>query len=99
MDVTTQLKLAVKTGEVTVGYKQALDALKAGRAKMLILSSNCPPTFKQRIRTLTAASKLPLYLYHGSSLDLGLACGKRFAVSTVTIKKPGDSDILRLVEA
>ena len=98
MDINTQLKLAVKTGEISFGYKQTVEAVKAGRSKMAIISSNCPQSFKSEIQNLSATSNHPIYFYKGSSIDLGLACGKRFAVSTLTVKKTGDSDILRLVE-
>ncbi|MEM4246582.1 MAG: 50S ribosomal protein L30e [Candidatus Bathyarchaeia archaeon] len=99
MDVETQLKLAVKTGEVSFGFKQALEAAISGKAKMIILASNCPPQFRRKIQVAAETSKIPIHLYKGSSLDLGFACGKRFAATALTVKKPGDSEILRLVEA
>ncbi len=99
MDINTQLRLAVKTGEVAFGFKQALEAAKGGHAKLFIFSSNCPSRFKDEIQIVASSTKTPLYYYKGSSLDLGLACGKRFGISTLTIKKHGDSDILRLGEA
>jgi hypothetical protein len=32
-------------------------------------------------------------------VDLGMVCGKRFAVTALTVKEPGDSDIMKLTEA
>lgn len=98
MDINTQLKLAVKTGEISFGYKQTVEAIKAGRSKMTIISSNCPQSLKSEIQNLATTYNQLIYFYNGSSIDLGLACSKRFAVSTLTVKKAGDSDILRLVE-
>ena len=37
-------------------------------------------------------------LYKGSSVDLGMTCGKRFAVSALTVKEPGDSSILDIAQ-
>jgi large subunit ribosomal protein L30e len=38
-------------------------------------------------------------IYNGTSLDLGAVCGKPFEVSALSIKEPGDSNILKIVEA
>jgi large subunit ribosomal protein L30e len=98
MDFNTQLKIAIKTGDVYFGYKQTLKASKTGIAKLLILSSNCPLSFKKEIQNISALSNLPIYNFDRSSIDLGLACGKRFPVSILAIKNPGDSDILKIGE-
>ena len=41
-------------------------------------------------------SSVPVHIYPGTSIDLGSACGKNFVVSALTIKEPGDSEILKL---
>jgi len=41
-------------------------------------------------------SAIPVHIYSGSSIDLGSACGKNFVVSALTIKEPGDSEIMKL---
>ncbi|RLG95322.1 50S ribosomal protein L30e, partial [Candidatus Bathyarchaeota archaeon] len=42
-------------------------------------------------------SGIPLIVYDGTSLELGAVCGKPFTVSAMTIREPGDSDIMKVV--
>ena len=98
MDINTQLKIVVKTGELSFGYREALKSSRLGRAKLIIYSSTCPNTYKKSLQSVATEMSIPIYPYKGSSHDLGLVCGKRFAISTLTIKKQGDSDILKIGE-
>jgi large subunit ribosomal protein L30e len=43
-------------------------------------------------------AEIPVSVYKGSSLDLGAVCGKPFEVSALTVKEPGDSNILKITE-
>jgi large subunit ribosomal protein L30e len=43
-------------------------------------------------------SGVPIFDYPGTSVDLGSACLKHFVVAALTIKEPGDSEILKLAE-
>ncbi len=98
VDVNKQIQIAVKTGKVTLGVKEALDAARFAKAKLLILASNCPVQDKADIIQYAKQSSLQVYNYQGTSLDLGSACGKPFVVAALTIKEPGDSEILKLAE-
>jgi large subunit ribosomal protein L30e len=99
IDVNKQLKIAVKTGKVEFGCKSALDAARAGKAKLIVLASNCPERYREDIAYYAKLSQIPIYVYSSTSIDLGAACGKPFAVSALTVKESGDSEILRLAEA
>ena len=79
------------------GSKQALDAAKSGKAVALITASNCPLELLADIRRYSALSKIPLYVHSATSLDLGAACGKHFAVSALTIREISDPDVLRMI--
>ncbi len=98
VDVNKQIQIAVKTGKVSFGVKQALDAARFCKAKLLILPSNCPAQSKADITHYAKQSSLPIFTYAGNSLDLGSACLKPFMVAALTIKEPGDSEILKLAE-
>jgi large subunit ribosomal protein L30e len=92
------LQIAVRSGKVALGVKEALDAARFGKGKLLILSSNCPARDKQDIVQYAKQSGLPFFDYAGTSVDLGAACLKRFVVAALVVKEPGDSEILKLAE-
>jgi len=98
IDVNKQLQIAVKTGKVALGVKQTLDAARFAKGKLLVLASNCPAQHRADIVQYAKQSSIPIFEYPGTSADLGSACLKRFVVAALTVKEPGDSEILKLTE-
>ncbi|MEM2841884.1 MAG: 50S ribosomal protein L30e [Thermoproteota archaeon] len=98
MDVNRQIKIVVKTGKVEFGRKKAVEAAKTGKAKLVIIASNCPDDYKKDILYNAKISELPVYVYPGSSLTLASVCEKPFVIAAMTIKDVGDSEVMRLVE-
>ena len=96
IDVNKQIQIALRTGKVALGSKEALELAKFAKAKLLILASNCPEDERADIVYYAKQSTIPVYTYSGTALDLGSACGKNFVVSALTIKEPGESEIMKL---
>jgi len=99
IDIDKAIATAVKTGKVSFGANSALQNAKTGKAKMIILVSNCPKALYEDIEYYCKLSNVPVISYKGSSLDLAALCGKSFTVSALSIREPGDSEILRLMES
>jgi len=93
MDINKALRSAVSTGKVYFGIKEAKKACKAGSAKLIIISSNCPSHYVDDINKF---KKISTYNFKGSNIDLGSTCGKPFPISVLTILKPGKSTIMQL---
>ena len=84
----------MKSGKTNMGYKNVLKAIRYGKAKAVILSSNLPVIRKSELEYLCILSKVkPLY-FGGNNSDLGTACGKLFRISCLAVLDAGDSDIL-----
>ena len=98
MDVNKQIRMAVKTGKVDFGSKTALSSATLGRAKLLILAKNCPQEYRDNIVYDAEHSEIPIYVFQGSSLDLGALCEKPFPVASMVVREPGDSEVLKLAE-
>jgi len=98
IDVDKAIGTAVKTGKVLLGVKKAMESVKLGRAKLVVVASNCPKNVMEDINYYGRLSGVPVVIYKGTSIDLGAVCGKPFVVSALTVREPGDSDILRLGE-
>ena len=94
MDISKQLKIANTTGELLFGQRQAIDACAEGDAKCIILAANCPQEYIDDL-----AAKHPEVTMHRTVMvnrDLGVASGKPFSVSTITVVNAGDSELLTL---
>jgi len=98
IDVDKAISTAVKTGKVSLGASSAVQSAQTGKAKLIILASNCPKSVRGDVEYYSKLSKVPLIIYKGSSLDLAAVCGKPFSVSALSIREPGDSEILKLTE-
>jgi len=99
IDVNKAIATTVKTGKILFGTNNAIKNAKTRRAKLIIVASNCPQKIREDIEYFCKLSNIPVTIYNGTSIDLGVVCGKPFKVSALTIREPGDSDILKLAEA
>jgi len=99
IDINKAISTTVRTGKVLYGANNAIRSARAGKAKLILVAANCLQKIREDIEYYCRLSNIPMIIYNGTSIDLGVACGKLFMVSTLTVKEPGDSEILKLVEA
>jgi Ribosomal protein L30E len=92
--MNSRIKLVMKSGKASLGYKAALKCMRKSKAKMVLISSNCPPLRRSEVEYLAMLAKTKVHHYNGDNTALGTACGKLFNCSILTITDPGDSDIL-----
>jgi large subunit ribosomal protein L30e len=97
VDVNKQIRMAVKTGKVGFGSKDAIASTGSARAKLIILAKNCRDTDREDIIHSAEQSEIPIYVFQGSSLDLGAVCEKPFPISAIVVREAGDSEVLKLV--
>jgi large subunit ribosomal protein L30e len=98
IDVDKALATAVKTGKIVFGSDEAIRSAKTGKARLIVVASNNPSSIREDLEYYGKLSQIPIVTYRGNNVDLGIVCGKRFAIAALTVKEPGDSDILKLTE-
>ena len=94
MDVDRGIRVAVDTGDVTLGSEKSIQSLKLGKGQLVIVAANSPKDIVEDVEYYAKLSEIPSYTYEGSSVDLGSVGGKPFTVATLIINDPGDSTIL-----
>eukprot|EP00308_Calcidiscus_leptoporus_P003964 CAMPEP_0119353630 /NCGR_PEP_ID=MMETSP1334-20130426/2741_1 /TAXON_ID=127549 /ORGANISM="Calcidiscus leptoporus, Strain RCC1130" /LENGTH=112 /DNA_ID=CAMNT_0007366953 /DNA_START=52 /DNA_END=390 /DNA_ORIENTATION=+ len=94
-NINARLALVMKSGKAVLGHKSTLKSLRLGKAKIVLISSNCPPLRRSEIEYYAMLAKTAVHPYAGNNITLGTACGKMFRTSVVTVIDVGDSDILR----
>ena len=97
--INSKLQLVIKSGKYTLGWKSTMKAVRAGKAKLILVAGNCPPLRKSQIEYYTLLSKTGVHHFAGSNNDLGTACGRFYRVSVMAITDAGDSDILTTLDA
>ncbi len=98
MDIGFQLRRAMETGDVKVGFRSVEKSLLNGRSKLVIIAEKVPERMKLRIEYLAKIANVPVYVYKGGSLDLGELIGRPHFVSVISVDDPGDSSILELAK-
>merc|ERR1712113_1297649 len=58
--------LVMKSGKAVLGYKTALKSLRQGKAKLVLISSNCPPLRRSEIEYYAMLAKTAVHPYAGS---------------------------------
>ncbi|KAH8116387.1 50S ribosomal protein L30e-like protein [Phellopilus nigrolimitatus] len=96
--ISSRLALVVKSGKYSLGYKSALKQMRSGKAKLVLISGNCPPLRKSELEYYAMLSKTTVHHFAGSNVALGTAAGKLFRVGVMTISDQGDSDLLTIAE-
>ena len=94
LDIAKSLRTAIKDGKVSIGAKNTLKSIKRGDNQLVILASNCPQRFCDKI-TSESVSTVNLEM---SSVEIGSMCGKPFTISALSIIDAGSSDIMSIRE-
>jgi len=92
MDFNASLRKAVKTGTVFLGQNKTQECIEEGKAKLVVVAKNSPESVKNIVKEID----IPVYVYEGSSVQLGKACGMPYVVSALAVVEPGESDILNV---
>ncbi len=97
-DVNRELQKVVNGGELLIGAKETVKALKRKEAKLVIYASNCPEELRDKFKDADSgeAEEVSYYKYPANSLELGLACGKPYSIASLCITDAGESELLRL---
>ncbi|KAK9727111.1 hypothetical protein RND81_05G258500 [Saponaria officinalis] len=93
--INNRLALVMKSGKYTLGYKTVLKTLRSSKAKLVIISNNCPPLRKSEIEYYAMLAKVGVHHYSGNNKELGTACGKHYRVCCLSVIDAGDSDIIK----
>ena len=94
MDIDRGIRVAVDTGNVTLGSEKSIQSLKLGKGQLAVVAENSPEEIIEDVKYYANLSEIKLIVYEGTSVDLGSVCGKPFTVATLVINDPGDSTIL-----
>ncbi|CAD7769700.1 50S ribosomal protein L30e [Candidatus Methanoperedenaceae archaeon GB50] len=87
VDTDKILRTVIKEGKVVIGAKETIQSVKDGKAKLVIVSSNCPSSVREEIGVDNFIE------YGADNIELGTACGKPFAISALAILEADETDI------
>jgi len=98
VDIGKSIRLAVDTGKVKFGSREAVHAALNGEAKLIIVAGNCPATVKNDLEYYCNMSQLSTLKFAGTSVELGSICGKPFPICALVVNDAGTSDIMDAIK-
>ena len=69
MDVDRGIRVAVDTGDVTLGSEKSIQSLKLGKGQLVIVAQNAPKDIIEDVEYYAKLSEIPYYIYEGTSVD------------------------------
>ena len=93
MDLSTQIRLTVKTGKVSIGFRRVQRELWEKKPQYLVVATK---PFREEIKELERIGQtkgIPIIRFDGTSTELGSASGKPFPVSALVIYEEGSADL------
>lgn len=96
--VARAIRQCVDSGKVEFGANFGLKHALLGRAKLLVLASNCPREIAEDAATYCKLSGIPVIAYEGTSLELGTVAGKPHPVAVLTVLDAGNSQIMQFAK-
>jgi large subunit ribosomal protein L30e len=97
VDIGRELQVAINTGKVVIGFEETKKAVLAGTPKMVILAANAPKWARDDIEYYAKLAGIPIFVFPGSSIELGAAAKRPHRIMAVAVVDPGQSEILKLV--
>jgi large subunit ribosomal protein L30e len=97
-DIGRELQVAMNTGRVVIGFEETKKAVLAGTPKTVILAANAPRWAREDIEYYARLAGIPVFIFPGSSIELGAAAKRPHRIMAIAVIDPGQSEILKLVE-
>ncbi len=98
VDLARELQTTLRTGKVVIGSRRTIKAVLNGKPKLVIVAANAPTDVRRDLEVYCKLANIPLYVFPGTSWDLGGLCRKPFMVAALAILDPGESSIMDLVK-
>mmetsp|Transcript_39348 Transcript_39348/g.78859 ORF Transcript_39348/g.78859 Transcript_39348/m.78859 type:complete len:111 (-) Transcript_39348:1659-1991(-) len=96
--ISSNLRIIVKSGKFSMGYRSTLRNLKDGKCKFIIVADNCPPGRRLELEYYSMLNKCNIHHFYGNNSELGIACGKVFRCSCFGIMEFGDAELSTFIK-
>jgi len=87
MDLTDIIKAKTKENKVILGYNTVMKLIKNGNPELIVVANNLPDEKRKIMEHNAKIAKVELKEYPNDGVNLGLVCGKPFAVGVLAIKR------------
>lgn len=94
MDIETEIRRAVDSGKVLIGFRECEKNVLKGIGKLLIVSKKLDEKKREKLKHIADVSEIPCIELEKGPMELGAICGKPYRASVMLIIDPGKSKVL-----
>ena len=94
-DLSNDIRLAIDSGKVALGVNNASKSILSKSAKLIVIASKNKSGRMGDMMHIAKLSGIKVEVFEGTSMDLGVVCGKPYSVSVLSVIEPGNSNILK----
>ncbi|MGC8662353.1 MAG: 50S ribosomal protein L30e [Candidatus Micrarchaeia archaeon] len=93
-DLARDIRLAVDTGKVALGYREVEKSISSSSAKAVVVAEKGKSEAISDLLHLCNIAEIKVIKYNEGSAELGIVCGKPYSINALAIIDPGNSNIL-----
>ena len=93
-NISNDIRIAVDTGKVSLGYKEVVRAIEMDKAKLVVIAEKGAKEKVADILHMCKVSGIRVLNYEDGSMELGAVCGKPYSVIGLAVIEQGNSKIL-----
>ncbi|MEM4662479.1 MAG: 50S ribosomal protein L30e [Candidatus Diapherotrites archaeon] len=98
MEIENEIRRAIESGKVVLGYRECEKNVLKGIGRLLIVSKRFEKKKVEKLEHIAEVAKIPFLSFDRSPMELGAICGKPYAVSTILVLDAGKSKIMEAVK-
>ncbi|MFN7105798.1 MAG: 50S ribosomal protein L30e [Pyrobaculum sp.] len=98
VDIGKELQVAINTGKVVIGIEETKKLVLTGAPRLVVMAANAPKWARDDIEYYAKLAGVPIFVFPGSSIELGAAAKRPHKIMALAIIDPGQSEILKITE-
>lgn len=92
------IRQCVDSGKVEFGLNSGVKKALLGKAKVVVMASNCPKGAALDVQGFCRLSGIPFIVFEGTSIELGTITGRPHPVSVLSVLEAGNSQIMQIAK-
>lgn len=96
--LTDKLPLAIKSGDVRIGYRRVLRSLLENKSKLLVIASNFPQVKRKLLEYYAELNGgVPINFIDGNNNDLAKVSDKFYRIGVLSVVDSGEVDLQMMI--
>ena len=92
------IRQCISSGKVSFGSNTGVKRSLSGKARLVVLSGNCPKETADDVARFCKLSGVPTIVFTGTAMELGTIAGRPHPIAVLAVLDPGNSGIMEFAK-